>query len=55
MASSDSWCQSTISSLASSQAEAQKTQSFFVRQLQEKYLAAKRLYMALVDLEKSFD
>ena len=29
---------------------------FVVRQLQEKYLAAnKRLYMALVDLEKAFD
>ena len=29
---------------------------FIVRQLQEKYLAAnKRLYMALVDLEKAFD
>ena len=29
---------------------------FFVRQLQEKYLAAnKRLYMAFLDLEKAFD
>ena len=29
---------------------------FFVRQLQEKYLAAnKRLYMAFIDLEKAFD
>ena len=29
---------------------------FFVRHLQEKYLAAnKRLYMAFVDLEKAFD
>ena len=29
---------------------------FVVRQLQEKYLAAKkRLYMAFVDLEKAFD
>ena len=29
---------------------------FVVRQLQEKYLAAnKRLYMAIVDLEKAFD
>ena len=53
-ASSDSWCPSTIPSLASSQAEA--LQIFVVRQLQEKYLAAnKRLYMAFVDLEKAFD
>ena len=28
---------------------------FVVMQLQEKYLAAKRLYMAFVDLEKAFD
>ena len=32
------------------------TDAIFVRQLQEKYLAAnKRLYMAFVDLEKAFD
>ena len=55
MASSDSWCQSTIPSLASSQAEALQMQSV-VRQLQEKYQAAnKRLYMAFVDLENAFD
>ena len=42
-ASSDSWCQSTIPSSASSQAEALQMQSLL--QLQEKYLAAnKRLY-----------
>ena len=28
---------------------------FVVRRLQEKYLAAKRLYMAFIDLEKAFD
>ena len=51
-ASSDSWCQSAIPSLASSQADA----IFVVRQLQEKHLAAnKRLYMAFIDLEKGFD
>ena len=50
----DSWCQSMIPSLASSQAEAQQTQSLL--SLQEKYLAAdKRLYMAFVDLKKAFD
>ena len=55
MASSDSWCQSTISSLASSHAEAQQTQSLLSGSC-EKYLAAnRRLYMALVDLEKAFD
>ena len=56
-ASSDSWCQSTIPSLASFQAEALVTDAIFVvRQLQEKYLAAnKRLHMAFVDLEKAFD
>ena len=54
-ASSDSWCQSTIPSLASSQAEAQQMQSF-VRQLQEEYLAAnKRFYRVFVYLEKAFD
>ena len=56
MASSDSWCQSTIPSLASSQAEGTTDAIFVVRQLQEKYLAAnKRLYMAFVVLEKAFD
>ena len=54
MASSDSWCQSTIPSLASSQAEALQMQSLLSGSC--KYLAAnKRLYMAFVDLEKAFD
>ena len=55
MASLDSWCQLTIPSLTSSQAGTTGA-IFVVRQLQVKYLAAnKRLYMALVDLEKAFD
>ena len=46
MASSDSWCQSTIPSFVLSQAERGTTDAIFVvRQLQEKYLAAnKRLH-----------
>ena len=51
MASSDSWCQSKIPSLASSQPNAQQIQS-----LQETYLAAnKRLYMAFIHLKKVSD
>ena len=54
-ASSDSWCQLNIRSLASSQTGTTDA-IFVVRQLQEKYLAAnKRLYMAFVDLEKACD
>ena len=55
MASSDSWCQSFISSLPLSQERHNKC-NLEVRQLQEKYLAAnKGLFMAFVDLEKVFD
>ena len=56
MASSDSWCQSMIPSLAIIPGRGTTDAIFVVRQLQEKYLAAnKRLYMAFVDLEKAFD
>ena len=48
-ASSDSWCQLTISSLALSQAAVQQMQSLLSG------TANKRLYMAVVDLEKAFD
>ena len=50
MASSDSWCQSTILSLPLSRGRRTTDTIFVVRQLQEKYLAANnRLYMAFVD------
>ena len=55
MASSGSWCQSTIPSLALLSGRGTTDAIFVVRQLQEKYLAANKIsYMAFVDLEKVF-